>query len=333
MSEILIPEKTRIINQASDYPVVFRDATGAVVTPDAATEFSMQGFGTTKLANVTRALLSRGLQPIQPVYNVTAATAGEITVVAPAAGKDYVVQVKFEIETTNREFVLARYAYEFGRTETFNLLLNSGDTAATVLAKIIQSIKAFNNKVREELISYSLEGGTEEVPTGLNITTVLRGTYLKNFRIEKEVDDDPNIITVFNPTVTDAGTSGIGYGSDIEFREKMQYKNNMPYFYDFKEIPVENALYTQIYWEFEAARRDPKSSVTSDRIRQVLWIQENGANEAYIEAFGDFFDQYADTIFKALVDPAELTGDPLYENATLSYRENISLALFKTNTP
>lgn len=322
MSEFLIPEKVLVINDSTKYPALFRDNANAVVAAASATQYHQEGIGTTKIAQVTKARLVRGQVPTNERWSITAATAGEITVTGPIPNNTLVF-FEFVVRSTKRQFSLQRPEYQFGQTFRFPVNMNTGDTAGIILAKLYNAITVDENAKERFMI---VDSGTTTAGTFVNgLATTLtelevvlreRGSYITEFKAVGVDNLASNYITVFNPTRIQAVVAGIGYGSDVEFREKLTYANNEPYFYDFSDIPQENALYTEASWTISVNRTHPTSPNMSNQIRVVLYINQNNC-EPFIDNLADYFDQFPGTEFDAIVGGV--------------YTKDTTAANFKTN--
>lgn len=336
MSEYLIPEKVRIINNSANYPATYYDAAKAVVAPGSAVELDITGYGKVKTANLLEAKLVRGLSSALNSFEVNAATPAEITV-AGAIPNDTRVTFLFRLETVNREMRLARPEYEFGETLVYNVNLKTGDTANIVLAKLYNSIMFGKHRNRDFLVTAVGTGsfdasGRATTLTKLEFSAVLPGTFIKWFKAEDVVNTDSEYVTVFNPTQTQAMIKGINDGSVVEFREKLIGYNNTPYFYDFPEIPIEGQLYTSVYFKFKINRPDPKSPHLSETVAMLMYLNESTCG-AYIDNLADFFNTFSDTVLTANVsggsiNPGHVT---LYTVGAVNYDEGVSLVEFKAN--
>ncbi|MCS7317143.1 MAG: hypothetical protein NZZ41_02320 [Candidatus Dojkabacteria bacterium] len=323
MSEILIPEKVLIRNNTTKYPLRFLDNSGTPAPAATATQLDIMGFGRFPISRLSNAKLNRGFAPRNEKWVINASTATEITLTSPVAGA--VVVVELFVESTRRQFVLARPEYEFGRLFSFQVRLSASETTATFLAKLYNSIMVDVNDKSRELIVKSGSGtagtfnGVKAVSlTKLELEVNLRGAFIKWFKVSN-VDGTPsNYVTVFKPTLIQSMSPGIGYGSDIEFKEKVAGNNNVPYYFDFTDIPYEEALYTEISFDLTANTQDPQSSLLSKRSRFVIYLNE-GSCESEIDNLADFFNQ--------------LTGANKVYNAIVSgtYTYNVTAAQFKTN--
>lgn len=279
---ILIPEKVRVLNKPSQAPITFLDAAGVATTAAAAVTMDIEGYGKTKIADVTKVSIQRGTQPVKSEAEVTITSASGI----PANTSVYLEVI---VETTNREFRLARPDYEFGQKLRYKVTGDGTITDATTLAAAFEaSIESNLYRNRKLLVSASAAAGvltlTAETEDGYSISQ--RGLYFESIKLVSEtggISTDASIV----PVIT-AGTEGIGYGSDIEFKEKLQGKNNTPYFFDREEIPYETSLYTEISWEFSISRPDPKAHDLSPKTRHVLYLEET-AMDAVIDDVADFF--------------------------------------------
>lgn len=323
MSEILIPEKVLVCNNTTKYPMQFLDNANTPAPSGTATQLDVRGYGRFPLSRLSNAKLVRGLSPRNEKWSITAATPTEITLTGPVAGA--IVVVEFFVESTRRQFVLARPEYEFGRLFSFQIRLSAGETEATFLAKLYNSLTVELNDKNRELIVKSGSGTTGTFNgvkatslTELELEVNLRGAFIKWFKVSN-VDGTPsNFVTVFNPTRIQEMSAGIGYGSDVEFKEKVTGNNNTPYYFDFTDIPQEDTLYTEISFDLLANTQDPQSSLLSRRSRFVMYLNENTC-ESNIDNLADYFDQ--------------LLGANKLFNATVAgtYTNGVTAAQFKTN--
>jgi len=319
-----IPEKVRVINNIAKTPISFRNAANAVVAATGAATLSIDGFGRFDLTNIQNATLARGLTPRLQTWSITAATAGEITVVAPASPTR--VWVKIDLESTGRDFATARNQYEFGRTIELEVTANVGETAGTLSAKIYNAlfVNTLSGTQKNIFIkpgantAGTFVNGAATTMTELEIQSANRDYYIRSFVITSDTGLASTVLTVFAPTETVPFNKGINYGSDVEMRQKRTTFNNWAYGWDTDEIPAETALYTSIYFEVIPSRVQKQDSNLSDRNRFVLFLNEDTC-EPTIDNLADFFNQLGATAkeFDALV--------------TTVYTYNTTAAAFKTN--
>ena len=325
MSEFMFPEKSRIINTPNRYTFRFLDNSNAPTAAATATQLDVQGYGRFRLNQIGSVKMVRGQFPVREKWSLTAATAAEITVTGPIPNNTY-AHVEMVVRSSRRSLILARPEYEFGRTFNFSILLSTGETAATFLAKLYNAIVALRNDKNRDLLIAPGSGTAGTINandfatslTELEIELMERGSYIEIFRVTNDNNTPSNYITVFNPTRIQAGSEGIGYGSDVEFTEKVTGNNNMPYGFDFADIPREKELYTEISWIYDVSNRpDPKSAILSNRPPMLLYINES-ACESLIDNLADFFNQVAGTQFSAVV-------------SGVYTKDTATVAQFKTN--
>jgi hypothetical protein len=289
---MLIPEKTRIVNLAKQWVPAYLNNAGATAAAAAATQMFVPGFGLTKTSQVKAVSIVRGLSPIQNVVTITVNSAALGSI---AANTKFYVEV--DIESTNREFRLARPEYEFGQTLRYQITIGPSETADSVVTKLAATINSQSERERDFLISAVGDTGADTVtltvqqPEGYS--KFFRGTFIDGVRFQ---DEEGQATTDFTtaPTfaTTVAGHEGIGYGSDVEFKEKLQNGNlnGATYYFDNQEVPVEDALYTRIAWDIEISRPHPKDVTISDRLRHVVYIKEDvAALETVIDIMAAFF--------------------------------------------
>lgn len=290
MSEFLIPDTVRVINTASNYPLELRDAADAVTaTATDATGFRVQGVvnTVTKLADITKFRIKRGLSAQQAQYTVAAA---DLTV-AGTVPENSKVFFEFFVENINRSARTNRgTGYEYGvRPMQVDVTIGSADTAATVLGKLHAGINAFANLGRDFIFTSTVTAGTETAPTAIRLDFVEPGTFLKSTKVLGEDNRDSTLVTGFPAAVTNTVkvSKGIGTGGRLEFYQKIKEGNAADVrFFDFGEIPDEGSLYTEIAWTVEYNRKDPKSSELSNKKTFVLYVRET-TGEAYVDAFAD----------------------------------------------
>jgi hypothetical protein len=325
MSEFRLEDKTRIINSPTRYNFRFLDNNNNVTAAATATQLDIQGYGRFRLSNIFGARLTRGQFPTTEKWSLTAATPAEITISGPIPNNTY-VHVEMVVRSSRRALALARPEYEFGRTFTFSVMLSTGETANTFLAKLYNSIVTLRNDKNRDLFIAPGSGTAGTISandvattlTELEIELLERGSYIESFRVTNDNGSPSNYVTIFNPTRIQDSSEGIGYGSDVEFREKVTGNNNIPYGFDFADIPHETELYTEIYWGYDVSNRpDPKSSRLSNRPTMVLYMKESSC-EPLIDNLADFFNQVPGTQFSAVV-----SGTYVKDTATV--------AQFKTN--
>lgn len=325
MSEFLLPEKTRIINTVNRFNFRFLDNNNVPTAAASATQLDIQSYGKFRLNQIKNAKLVRGQFPVREKWSITASDSSEISLAGSIPNNVY-AHVEIVVRSSRRQFALARPEYEFGRTFTFSVMLNTGETPATFLAKLYNAMVILRNDKNRDLIVAPGSGTTGTIsPNGvatslneLEIELMERGSYVESFRVTNDNGAPSSYVTIFNPTRIQNASEGIGYGYDVEFTEKMVPFNNAPYGFDFADIPHENELYTEVSWIYDVSNRpDPKSSLLSNQLSMVLYINEN-ACKPLIDNLADFFNQVPGTQFSAVV-----SGVYVKDTATV--------AQFKTN--
>jgi hypothetical protein len=317
-----IPEKVRVINSTTKTPITFRDAANATAAATAATILSVEGFGRFDLTGIVSATLSRGLTPTLQKFSITAATASEITYVAPASPTR--VWIKIDLESVARDFKNARNQYEFGRTIELEITANPTDTVNTFLAKIYNALFANTSSRTNKQLFVKPGSGTAGTITNDVATTLTeleielsdRNDFIKSFTVTGDNFLASTVLTVFAPTQIVAFNKGINYGFDVEMHQKRTTFNNWAYGHDYDEIPVENALYTSVVFEITPSRILKQDSNLSDRNRLVLFLNESTCSTV-ISNLADFMNQLTNETFNAIV--------------TSVYTYGVTAAQFKTN--
>lgn len=306
MADHLLPEKVRVLNNETRYPVSFQDNNSAPASPEVADQMFIQSLGLTKTAQISRAVLTRGRAGANQKLSVTAATAAQITV-AGTIPNNSIIRFRFFLETTKRQASLERPEYEFGRIITFNVNANTGDTAGIILAKLYNSMTVeLNSRNRELLIgSGSATAGTFN---GLKATTLTvlefealeRGTFIKQIEVEGADGLPSSVVTVFAPVTSQEFVEPIGLGFDLEFTQKLQNNNNQSYWFDSADLFDESALYTEISWDIVVSRPSPYSPNLSNLVRHVVFLKESSCDNV-ITQLADFFEQFSGAQYNATV--------------------------------
>lgn len=291
MSQYLLPEKVRIVNDSSRFTATYLDAAGAATTAAAAVEVSVYQYGKTKTSQVKRVQIIRGLAPQKPKYSVTAATAAQITIGTPVTGQK--VYFEFKLESSDRQFLLARPEYEFGSTRVYEIVLTTGDTAGNILYKLYDAINSNSEVTRlnEPVLKASvgtggtLGSGTLDI---ISFDVQLDNVYISSFRATGEDSLTSTYVTVWSPVVATEFVAPKGRGKEVEFREKMQAFNNTPYYKDFDEIPIHNAYYTMVAWEIAISRTPIAPYDLSSTVRHAVFLNESTCS-SIIDNLCDFF--------------------------------------------
>lgn len=319
-----IPERVRILNNSTRYPITFRDNANVVVAPTAATKVLIEGMGIFNLPNIVSAKLSRGFNPSFQKWSITAAAPAQITVVAPPSPAR--VWIDIQLESTGRDFATARNDYQFGVTIRKELTFLPGETTNTAIAKLYNALflntsAGFANK------NYLLKSGSGTAMTFVNgkattgtvleIETADRNYFIKSFTVTNDEGMPSTYLTVFNPVQVTPFNRGINYGSDIEFKEKMQVGNNSPYGFDIQEIPLEKSIYTMVEFTYRVISDNQDSGINPNRGNKLFLLES--ACEATIDNLADFFNQLpaANKSFDAIVAGV--------------YTYNVNATQFKTN--
>ena len=306
MSTILIPEKVRVLNTPSQAAVAFRNAANVSTTAALATQFSVEGIGTTKAAHVKRVSLTRGMTFKQNVWNVAFTATASPTFGTP-------IYLNLLVETPNREFRAAAPEYEFRPNLSYKILSTGATmTAADISAAFAASINSNAYRNREFLVTAD---GTS-TPGTLILTVAVHGGYSESFRgafirsikllNEAGTPFNPAQVSVVNTQVVKANR-GINYGSDLEFKYKLQRGNSGEYFFDREEIPAERQYYTIVAWDLKVDRPDPKAHDVSEYVRMVLILNE-ATMESVIDSLGAFFLTTPSTKFPAMQPTGIVVG-------------------------
>lgn len=288
----LIPEKVRIINDATKYPVTYTGRAAATAT-DAIIKGFAGGLGKVKIASLNSIIIKRGLEAVKPVYQLNEATAAEITVggsIPDGTKATFLITV----EDTKRDLRYAQNSsYEYRKTYPYEVTLNTGDTAGNVLFKLYTAInKGDRRNYDKPLVASVGTGGTLGADTLdlLDVTVQEEGKFInEKAKWTKVVGEDASAssyVTVFKFDNIGQFTRGIGRGFDLEFAEKMQVNNLDQYGFDVGEVPLEGKLYTAVYWDFTVSRTHPYAVDKAPISRNLMYIEES--NSAYIDELIDF---------------------------------------------
>lgn len=287
MSSHLIPEKVQVVNLPKQWIPEYYTSEGVSEAASAADQMYVPGFGTTKISQVKKLGLFRGTDPVQNVYRVLFSAAADAGL--PANTKVY---FDVDVETTNREFRLARPEYEFGQTLSYQIAVSGSEAATSLATKFAADVNSNAERERDFLITASVVNSsavqlTVAQPEGYS--TFFRGTFIDGITVLDEQGNTSSDIT-YTATETTPAFKGIGYGSDIEFKESLQSMKLTPYHHDNQEVPEEDSLYTVVSWEFDINRPDPKDPLLSNRLRHVVYIKEsNSTLNSRVEDMATFF--------------------------------------------
>lgn len=291
-----IPERVRIFNNSTKFPITFRNNLNAVVAAAGASRLSVEGMGIFNLPNIVNAKMSRGFNPTTQKFSITAATAGEITVVAPLSATR--VWIDIELQSVGRDFATARNDYQFGTTIRKEVTAVPGETAGSLLAKLYNSL-FLNTTIFYGKNDFLVKSGSGTAGTFVNAkaTTLTelelevadRNYFIKSFRVYNDENQASTVLTTFAPTQIVPFNRGINYGSDIEFREKPQFGNNTPYWASFDEIPVENQIYTMLEFTHRVVSDTQDPALNPNRANKIFLLQS--ACEPLIDSLSEFFDQ------------------------------------------
>lgn len=289
----LIPEKVRIINDPTKYPVTYAGGVAATA-PEATIKGFSGGMGKVKIAQLKNIAVIRGLEAQKPVYELNAATAAEITVAA-AIPDGTKATFLITVEDTKRDLRYAQNSsYEFRKTYAYEITLNNGDTAGNVLFKLFNAINQGTRRNYDRpLIASVGTGGTLGAGTLdiLAVTVQEEGKFIntkpKFTRVVGEDDKASNYITTFAFDNIVQFARGRNRGFDLEFLEKMQTNYLDMYGFDVSEVPLEGKLYTAVYWDYEVSRPHPHATDLAPISRNLLYIEETSGG-TYIDSLVDF---------------------------------------------
>lgn len=276
MTLLRIPEKVIVVNTKSRFVPSFDGA-----NPEDSSTVTIPGYGMSKIGKIKRVHIARGLRPV----------VDRISVTFGAASADEIMHLDLALRSVDREFELARPDYQAGATTSFSVAIANGDTGAEIATKFASVVDATSGAVRDKMViatvnaavvTLSINQPTSYSKRNLGVYFDIYASGIRN----KEGDKVMVTRTGASQMVGTAGATatvdrvqvfhkGIGYGANLEAREKHQPGHSSPYSHEFSEIPAEDGLYTMIAWDFEVDRPSPTQDQNISPVRrQVAYLNE-----------------------------------------------------------
>lgn len=291
-----------VVNDPSFYPLVFTGGAGNAAT---ATNLNVKGFHSAlPVGNVVKVVGQRGRAATVQTENVTAATAAEITVAGTIVPNTIAV-ISIVLESKYNRAQFARHGMTHRNPIKLQIVLQPGDTAATVLAKV------YNAFVHYQLIG----GGNPELPFTIQAdpaTVFSNGIATSCPEIQLLGKDEtfswtssvttveglphPNI-TVWKPTVTIPSDEGLGTPQWIDRSVRIRTNASVrPYAFKDDQFAQPGALYTTIYFEMTSDITEKKLGYVADMkmedlTRYEIYVRETPAGLTYVEDILTYFDR------------------------------------------
>lgn len=290
-----------LINNASEYPVDFKDDTNAIVAPNVATKFSIRGYSNTvALSRINGVYGVRGAAGTTQQLQLTTAN----TTINGPVPANTIVTVFFDVTTTNYEAEYARYNGEDGASATFQIRLQTGDTYDIFLAKLYNSILQdqrleFKNIVKVLTPEEITTGGFGTIVDGfatsitqLDIFAYDDGLIINTFEVNEGNRENPSPFVTANPTTITEQYEGSGTYEVLKnlfVPEVREVRFDTTYM-----VPFEGSLYTMITWQTFTYRKDLAGMATTDQMitandPYTLYINETQTQ--YINDLVDFLDR------------------------------------------
>lgn len=352
--------KTVLINDLTNFPIEYTlGAAQATSTAAAGDNLFIGGFlGYTStgipFSKVTRVSGTRAKVGTKHKVNITAATAAEIVVagVIPANTKVYLT---FNVVDTHWEAQYQTKRMTNFRQRPFEINITTGETAATFLAKMVNTITytyrargVKNPNFTVAPTSGATVSGTYNDGTtfsailasaltqpvrfytsisDVDFETLTAYQYFEKFAITGADNQASQYVTTFAPTTTVAQSAGVGTYDELFAKRTllgMNWQNGWASQNkgEQAEIPIAGNLYTEFAVTMSMDRKDfhnyfPNS--TNEEETLVIWINQSIPTlETQIDLLADYFDRATATeIWNAVVGG--------------TYTNGCTLAQFKTN--
>jgi hypothetical protein len=350
--------KTLVINDLTNFPIDYTlgttQATSTALLGDNLFIGGLLGYTSTGIpyTKVSRVVGTRAKAGTTHKVNVTAATASEITVTGtiPANTKVYLT---FNVVDTHWEAMYQTKRLTNFRQRPFEINITTGETAATFLAKMVNTItytyraRGVKNPnftvapVSGATVSGTYNDGTtfsgilasaltQPVRSYTSISdvdfeTLTSYQYFEKFAVTGVDNQASAYVTVFAPTTTQVQAAGMGTYDELFAKRTllgMDWANGWASQNkgEQAQIPIRGNLYTEFAITMTMDRKDfhnyfPNS--TSDEETLVIWVNQT-ALETSISSLADYFDRSSGSeIWNAVVGG--------------TYTNNVTLAQFKTN--
>lgn len=288
-----------VVNDSTNYPVKFLGGAGTSTSSD---KMVIQGFGEFAKTGVTRAYAVRGVAATKQLENITAATAGEITVTGTITTNSIAI-VDFTVGSYNNEAYMGQARMTYGKSLRLPIRLSSGETAGTFLAKVYNMLRQHLAIGQYPISIHSSTAGTFSNGVATTLTElVLESTDADWYWTSKVTDVAGNPhsnITVWVPTKTVSSFSGRGTAAELYANTRLRTgASTMPWGIKTDQNVSENGtdLYTRVFFDF--SKTDGKKNgfavdetVTSSSPFEI-WVKETGSGySTYTTALLNFFDQ------------------------------------------
>jgi hypothetical protein len=241
--------------------VQFLDNNYVTALPASATIMRVLGLGDFKLADMREAVAHVGRNSTRQVLDITAGSELSLTATPIPAGTRAYFKARIVSEKPTAEF--NQYMPDKYVNVEFEVVLNTGDTNAIVLAKLYNAIKLESSRYENRFIDVN-----GEAPTFVNTMTIganglaTTGTQLflvaKSEMLSIEFDSvvygaDDEVSPYFNafvPTIARQQYSGVN--NYTWMRENVSFENeitSVPFHPYADRLPVPNTLYSDFQWK------------------------------------------------------------------------------------
>lgn len=292
-------KKVYLINNPTDFPVVYLNDANAVVAPLAATKFHVVGFSPiTKITDVHGVVASRGLVGTKNVLTLTAANVTVGTITAQT-----IVNVFVEGTTTMGEAIYGRYMGLDGAVAFYQVLLQPGDTAQIFLAKLYNTINEDRYTTYKHIVRTESQAEITANTHGTIVNNLATAITQLNLTAEElslklsikvmGTDNRPSSFVTFN-TVTETAPQFNGTNSYDVLKGEFTQFNRLPYSYDYNMIALPGSVYTSYQWGTLVNNKDLGGGAVANQSIQStpefeLYINESCA--AMINGLADLFQR------------------------------------------
>lgn len=316
--------KDWVVNVPSEYPITY---TGGAGTAADSTHMIVEHFKKIDFTRIQGVRATRAVAGVSQVENVTAATAAEITVGTVPSG-NYVQFLSFDVQSEDNEALYARDQLTFGKDFiTLEVLLNVGDTAAIVLAKVYNAFKAWADihpekknfiYIDEDASTVTLNGNGFATSAAELVFTSDDNDISWTSKWVDSVNLPSTVITVWAPNVTQVNDPGRGTDRWVYGSVRIDTDNSKrPWAPYGDQQHVTGALYSSIYFE-EVIPNDVATGLSHPNVKETgvfgyeIYVIENAAGFTYMQ-------QLLDWLTKPSVDS---TGTGSFAGESLELADN-----------
>jgi hypothetical protein len=326
-----------VINDLALHQVTFTNLAG-VVTPAATADIMrVEGQGEYNKATLSNAFGIRSRQAVVQRFEITAATASEILFTAPTVPNVEVV-LEFRINSSRQTARFNNNRPSSWIDKSYQITVNSLDTAQTVLAKIYNMFKFGerygNGHVNVDAVGFFSTGldvngaaliagqlALAATVTQLNLELIDNSSKLEIRAVQGADSLSSNYLTVFKPTLVRDNHEGYNdYRYMTEHvRVRTDESTSRWSIYQDQQIP-KGATYAEFRFEILKNRPDVKGmDVWGQKVESTthatLYLNEQSC-EPTIDLVAAFLNQV--TLPVAPVFSATVTGTYVNETATLA---------------